>query len=208
MRTFKLIALTVLLLLAGTAGPLAAQARNAQDRDDACRNFVQSFYNWYTPVAMDDTAFPAAMGLTIQSQILSPDLARLLEEIGAAAINGGGEIFLGVDPIVNSQDLWKKFMVGDVTRKGDHCFAEVYGVSLEKKDRNPDVVAELIFQSGRWTFVNFHYPGYPVSSGNENLLSVLRRIQRSIQPQDSRPEGIHTAGIHTAAVARTRNPAQ
>jgi hypothetical protein len=189
MRTFKLIALTVPLLLAGTAEPLVAQASNAQDRDDACRTFVQSFYDWYTPVAMDDTAFPGAMNLAIQSQILSPDLARLLEEIGAAAISGGGEIFLGVDPFANSEDLWKKFRVGDVTRKGDHYFAEVYGVSSEKKDLNPDVVAELIFQSGRWIFVNFHYPGHPVSSGNENLLSVLRRIRRSMQPQYSRPEG-------------------
>ena len=66
--------------------------------------------------------------------------------------------------------------------------AEVYGVSPERKDLNPDVVAELVFQSGRWIFVNFHYPGYPVSSGQENLLSILRRIHRSMQPQYSRPE--------------------
>jgi hypothetical protein len=188
MRTFKLTAPMLLLLLAGTAGPLVAQGSNAEDRDDGCRSFVQSFYYWYTPIAMDDTAFPSAMDLTIQSQVLSPDLARLLEEIGAAAISGGGEIFLGVDPFTNSEDLWKKFIVGDVTRKGDHYFAEVYGMSPEKKHLNPDVVAELVFQSGRWIFVNFHYPGYPVSSGQENLLSVLRRIHRSMQPQYSLPE--------------------
>ena len=188
MRTFKLTALTVLPLLAGTAGPLVAQGSNPQDRDDACRSFVQSFYYWYAPIAMDDTAFPSAMDLAIQSQVLSPNLARLLEEIGAAAVSGGGEIFLGVDPFTNSEDLWKKFMVGDVTRQGDHCFAEVYGVSPEKKDLNPDVVAEVVFQSGRWIFVNFHYPGYPASSGQENLLSVLRRIHRSMQPQYSRLE--------------------
>jgi hypothetical protein len=74
-----------------------------------------------------------------------------------------------------------------VTRKGDHYLVEVYGVTPDKTDANPAVVAELVFQSGRWIFVNFHYPGNVVSSGNENMVSVLRRLRESIHGQDPQP---------------------
>jgi hypothetical protein len=189
LRTFKPVALTMLLLCAGISRPLSAQSSNAQASDEACRRFVQSFYDWYAPNALNDSPYGSSIDLLLQSRVLSPDLSRQLNEVTDAAGRSGGDTWLGVDPIVNSEDLWEKFIARNVTRKGERCFVEVYGVLVEKKDKNADIVTELVFQTGRWIFVNFHYPGYPVSSGNENLLSILRRLRRSIRGQDPQPRG-------------------
>jgi hypothetical protein len=187
MRIFNPVALTMLLLLAGIARPLFAQSSGAQPGDEACLSFVQSFYDWYAPIALEDPPYPSSIDLVLQSRVLSPDLARQLTQVTDAAGRSGGDIWINVDPIVNTEDLWKKFVARNVTRKGDHYLVEVYGVSPYKTDTNPDVVAELVFQSGRWIFVNFHYPGNVVSSGNENMLSVLRRLRESIHGQDPQP---------------------
>jgi hypothetical protein len=178
MPVFKLLALTVLLLLAGGTGSLSAQRGAAQPSDEECRNFVQSFYDWYAPNALNDPYY--AGEVLLKSEFLSLDLTRQLKEVDYVEERSGGDIWLSVDPIVNSEDLWEKFVARNVTRLGDHYLVEVYGVSSAAKDGNAAVVPELVFQSGRWTFVNFHYPGNLVSSGNENLLSVLRRLRRSI----------------------------
>jgi hypothetical protein len=175
---FKLLALTVLLLLAGGAGSLSAQRSGAQPSDEECRNFVQSFYDWYTPNALNDPYY--AGEILLKSEFLSPDLTRQLKEVDYVEERSGGDIWLSVDPIVNSEDLWEKFVARNVTHSAGHYLVEVYGVSSEKKPASADVVAELVFQSGQWVFVNFHYPGNLASSGNENLLSVLRRLRRSI----------------------------
>jgi hypothetical protein len=187
MKVLKPVALTMLLLFAATARPLSAQSSGAHASDEACRNFVQSFYDWYTPIALEDPPYPSSIDLVLQSRVLSPDLARQLTQVINAAGRSGGDIWISVDPIVNTEDLWKKFAARNVTRKGDHYLVEVYGVTPDKTDANPAVVAELVFQSGRWIFVNFHYPGNVVSSGNENMVSVLRRLRESIHGQDPQP---------------------
>ncbi|HKV04479.1 MAG TPA: hypothetical protein VJO53_05145 [Candidatus Acidoferrales bacterium] len=189
MPNIKPVALATLLLLAGIVRPLSAQLSNLQASDEACRNFVQSFYDWYAPNLLDDSPYESAIDRVLESGLLSPDLARELKEVTDTEAKSGGDIWLGVDPIVHSEDLWEKFVARSVTRQGDHYFVEIHGVSSEKKDDSADVVAELVFQTGRWIFVNFHYPGYLESSGNENLLSVLRRLRRSIYEPDSPPKG-------------------
>jgi hypothetical protein len=55
---------------------------------------------------------------------------------------------------------------------------EVFGFWNGKKNAKPDVVPELVFEKGRWIFVNFHYDssGFPE---NENLVSVLQALKKS-----------------------------
>jgi hypothetical protein len=43
----------------------------------------------------------------------------------------------------------------------------------------PDVVAELTIKTGRWCFVNFHYPDNEAPV-NENLVRMLKSIEEEL----------------------------
>jgi hypothetical protein len=69
---------------------------------------------------------------------------------------------------------------------------DVYGVSDGRESDQPDVVPELVFQVRRWTFVNFHYPNRTHPSADENLVTMLKKIRKSIRqsPHSSaKPQG-------------------
>ena len=52
------------------------------------------------------------------------------------------------------------------------------GVVGGKKSAKPDVVPELVFESGHWIFINFHYDGAGIPV-NENLMSILQELKKS-----------------------------
>jgi hypothetical protein len=143
---------------------------------------------------LDNAVEPVLLNRALKSELLSSDLMQQLKGVSEAQTRSG-DVLLGFDPILNSQDPSDEYVTGDITRKGEHYLVEVYGISSGRKHEKPDVVPELVFQTGRWTFVNFHYPNRSDSPENENLLSILKAIQRTLKQKrtratDQQPEGL------------------
>jgi hypothetical protein len=108
-------------------------------------------------------------------------LAKGLEGDLAASKKSPGEIVgLDFDPFLNAQDIAERYLVGNVTSKGDHYWVEVFGVWNGQKNSNPDVVPEVAFENGHWIFTNFHY-GKTDIPVNENLVSILEVLQKDRQ---------------------------
>ncbi len=77
------------------------------------------------------------------------ELFRLLKEDAEAQDKVPGEIVgLDFDPILNSQDPSKRYVVGAITRKRDSYWAEVYSIRSGKKNKKRDVVAEVKLKMG------------------------------------------------------------
>jgi len=108
---------------------------------------------------------------------LDSELACALEADSAAQANALGEIVgLDFDPFLNTQDPYDRYAVGKVTRKGQRCLVDVYGVHSGKRSDRPDVVPELVRRHGSWVFMNFHYP-----RERTDLLSILKRLRQKRQ---------------------------
>ena len=176
-------ALAAFALLAYSPSLLSAQWVNAHEADESCKGFVQSFYDSYEPWFPNQLRRGSSMEPWTRHSdvfnVLDAELARQLREVFDAE-SKSGEILLDFDPILNSQHARDEYVAGKVSHKGDHCLVEVYGVSNGRENDQPDVVPELVFQVRRWTFVNFHYPNRTHPSSDENLLSMLKRIRKSI----------------------------
>lgn len=174
MKIFSKTSRWSFVLVLAMSCSLSAQKKESQDAQPSCRDFVQQFYNWYVrqPTwerALKDKRFAA-----------SAELLRLLIEDAAAQAKVTGEIVgLDFDPILNSQDPAKRYVVGKITPNGSRYWVEVYRVEAGVKDKKPSVVPEVMMQAGRWIFVNFHYKNDPKYPENENLLSILKGLREA-----------------------------
>ena len=71
-----------------------------------------------------------------------------------------------------------------VIRKTESYWAEVSCVFPGPNPDKSQIMPELIFQQGRWLFVNFHYH---FDSGDDNLLNILKKLRKDRQePRDHR----------------------
>jgi hypothetical protein len=166
------------LLFLGPLFGISAPGKSAQSPPNAersCRTFVRAFYTWYVPGhGVEDV-------LKSRRSALSPELLRMLkEDLDASARSRDEIVGLDFDPFLNAQDTAERYEVGKATAKGDSYWVEVYGIWSGKKSEKPDVVAEVAFREGHWSFVNFHY-GKTELPENENLLSVLKALKRERQ---------------------------
>lgn len=109
--------------------------------------------------------------LRLRPKLLNHELLTLLKDDSAAQANADEIVGLDFEPFFNSQDPSPKFIVQHVVINSGHCRAFVRGV--EQGVERERVEPELIQRSGKWIFVNFHYPDskYPV---DENLISILK----------------------------------
>jgi hypothetical protein len=187
---FKTLGLLSLAILAGASAPRCARATSTQDEAESCRSFVEQFYNLYEPLDPGQPLDSTSLGEAVQKKQVDPDLAGQLRAVLDAQAQSG-QTLLDFDPIINGRDPSDKYVAGSVMRKGEHYLVEVYGVSDDRrKHDNPDVIAELVFQVGRWTFVNCHYPNRSDSPASENLLSLLKSTRRSLgEKQHARSAG-------------------
>jgi len=161
----------------------SAQGQNLQGNEKSCRTFVQGFYNWYVLESRKESSgCTSDLALKYKSSVFSPELARKLREDSAAQAKAAGELVgLDFDPfLATNDDPYERYVVGKVSPKGEHYWAQIYGIHAGKKSKDPAVVPELALKNGRWTFVNFHYgkSEYPV---NENLLSILNVLKKDRQ---------------------------
>ena len=164
----------MIITVAITCLPLAAQTPAPKSDEASCHTFVQNFYDWYSA---HGTNFETAMKL--KQAVLSNDLKQaLLDDLAASRKSSDDIVGLDFDPFVNSQDPARHYRVSKTSVKEGTCRAEVHGVpSTADRRSKPDATAELRFETGAWKFVNFHY-GSENGPENENLMSILRQLKR------------------------------
>jgi len=156
---------------------IAPQSQATADDKTSCQAFVQQFYDWYIARANapSGASSPLETALKTRSDVFSPELCRQLKEDTAASAKSPGEIVgLDFDPILNTQEQVKRYVVKQVSNKGSLFLADVYAAEGGKKSAEPDVQPELSHSNGKWQFVNFHYK---VDKKSDDLLHILKLLR-------------------------------
>ena len=181
-KTLKSLAFATLLLLLATAAFPSPQLQPDTDLEKSCRIFVQSFYNWYLPKALDVNE-THAIDEALRSKVFSftPELFKLLKEDSEAQAQSPGKIVgLDFDPFLSTQDPSERFVVTDVGHKGGTYFVEVDGISSTGKKEK--VIAELVNKKNQWLFANFHYPKFEHASAKDaDLVTILKHLRETRQ---------------------------
>jgi len=183
---------SVLLVLPGS---LQAQtALSGPDALKSVRKFVQDFYGWYFPKALE---FQDSVDLALKDRayVFSPELFKeLKEDTDAKARSPGHEMYvLGSDPFFDTQEPLERYELRRITKRGHTYFVEVVGVypvrPFEGPGKTQEVIAEVERRSGHWVFTNFLSPSVDTQFGDTpNLLETLRsnRKDREREKQDTR----------------------
>jgi hypothetical protein len=164
----------ILAVLVFLAAPVMAQ--HPQSKDSPLE-FVQEFYNWYTPIASKDHKGPAfSIALKRKPSLFSSELIQALNEDATAQEKANGEI-VGIDwdPFLYGQDSGGRYVVGKMKQKGDRYFVDVNVILNAKKLSGPHVIAELMKVNGQWTFMNFRY------LDSADLLTNLKTLKKERQ---------------------------
>lgn len=149
----------------------------------AAKEFVDSFYSWYVPRALNaDTNTPWTLALAQRGTQFSRQLTRLLREDSEAQAKCGELVGLDFDPFLNTQDPEEHYDVGEVNHKRQSYWAGIYGVRDGKRFQTPALTVEFTESNGRWQFVNFHY-AYPAKT---DLISILKSRPPCSVPRTSR----------------------
>jgi hypothetical protein len=124
----------------------------------SAQQFVQSFYNWYVPIAVSPktTGLACEIALDKRPQAFSEKLYREMKKETTAQGTTSGRYGLGADPFLNSQDPAPRYTVGNVSRDGGHQNVEVYAV-YDGQRREFALKARVKQQNGHWVFTDFLY---------------------------------------------------
>jgi len=164
----KLLCCFVVLLT--TTCCVIARAQSGRGPFKSPQEFVQSFYNWYGPVALSGKNPPTWNSvLTLKKQEFSPLLIRLLKEDAMAQSKCSELISFDFDPFLNTQEPAERYEVIASSKQGRTFKVEVYAVRFGKRGEKPEVVVELAQQDGNFQIVNFLYP-----SNGTNLVAILK----------------------------------
>ncbi|HWX55478.1 MAG TPA: hypothetical protein VN176_12875 [Verrucomicrobiae bacterium] len=180
MRITTTLVFSSVLLFTASGGSLLGQTPSASDREQSCRKFVQTFYDWY----VSQEGRPSDIVRRYKPFAFSAELSRRLREDAEFKDKDktGDLVGLDFDPFVGGQDTCEPYSYRKVTLTGSKCWVEVYGSACEKRT-GPDVVPELVLMKGRWVFVNFHYPR---NGKNGNLLRDLKSLRKDRKAQPAK----------------------
>lgn len=179
-RRFPQLACRHVVAAAVLAGACSVSGRHAEPRTrdaaDTCRQFVQSFYDWYLPVAANDTPTPAwVTAVEERPAWFDPALSRALISDAEAQRTAVGEIVgLDTDPFLLSQDVDSRdrYVVIGATVKDDMCTVAVRRTG--ERIHPFSVHSVLRARNSRWAFVDFDYPDSP-----ESLVALLKQLAAS-----------------------------
>jgi hypothetical protein len=128
----------------------------AETQQTSARNFVQSFYDWYVPIAGAENNEPAcAIALQRRPESFSPVLSRAVEKELAAQAAAHEVLHLDFDPILNSQDPAPRFALTKVSHRADHDDIDLDAIYNDHREHA--VTARVKQQDGRWIFTDFLY---------------------------------------------------
>jgi hypothetical protein len=164
---------SILLVGALVPTPLPAQLQ-LRLAPDSARQVVQTFYNWYLPVATHPGKRDAFMtAATSGPSQFEPELVRWLRIDSTARARGQGEIDgLDWDPFLNSQDPCEKYTASAVRVDGSRYFVDVVGSGGCRSHTDADVVVELRATGGSFVIHEFRDP----RQRNEGLIPILKRL--------------------------------
>jgi hypothetical protein len=133
--------------------------RPASDTDSV-RNFVQNFYDWYVPFALDlHSDRPSELVVRKRPSDFSPTLIRELKEDSDAQSRVPDEIVgLDFDPFLAAQDPCERYEVVSVRKDKQSFFVSVRGTGGCESHGELDIDAEVVANNSNWLFTNFHYP--------------------------------------------------
>lgn len=178
MRLFYTRMCSSLALATAICSLLLAQAKGPHIACGSVRGFVEGFYSWYVPRALNqDTAAGWNETLRLIRRDISNQLAKLLAEDAAAQASCSDLVGLDFDPFLYTQEPAEKYDVGGVVPKGAGYQVKIYRVEGGTRAEKPDVVAEISQKDGHWVFVDFDYPG------GSDLLTVLKSRPRCTRPR-------------------------
>jgi hypothetical protein len=175
MNSFCKKAFSFLIILTGLFVCSFQGFAQAQGSPESVRKFVQEFYDWYNAISHKNNQLsPDQRAIREQAHIFSADLIEALNEDYRASVKHPEEIVgLDWDPFLCSQELEDRYEAGAVKKQGKNYLVEVYGVTAGKKNREPNVIAEVSRSKGHFIFVNFHSPH------GGDLLSDLKKLKES-----------------------------
>jgi len=138
----------------------------------AASDFVQRFYDWYTPLALKSGGTPSyIVALDKHGAQFDARLSRALRQDAEAQVQTTDDIVgLDFDPFLNAQDPDPKYVVGEATEHEGIYLVSVYGVRDGMPSQKPDVVAELKAAKGSFQFTNFRY------GADGDLLGILKQL--------------------------------
>lgn len=148
---------------------VAAQAEGSKEVSKSPREFVQEFYKWYVPEALNSKVTRAwDVALKRKSAAFSHELAQLLRKDSAAQAKCEELVGIDFDPFLNTQDPASGYEVGEIKHNDKHYRADIYSVESGKRSEKSRVTADIVESEGHWVFVNFFY------SDGDNLLKILK----------------------------------
>ena len=141
------------------------RSQTPPDDETSCRDFVQSFYDWYQNHSWQDV-------VKRKPPVLSTNLRRLLIKEEKEQESCGCIDHLDADPFLNSQDPEGRYVVTNVAIASGKCDARVEG--------SGQVRSELMKTEKGWVFVNFRYSFYSEDRHtkrlpDDDLLHMLSR---------------------------------
>lgn len=168
-------AIVLLLACALAMANCSAHGQGVSEAGEAsCRASVQNFYDWYVANVRDGRN-DWHIALKKRGRLFSRELSESLNKSDVESKVYGDPV-LDFDPILATQDMGDHYVARKVTVSNNHCHADIYGVWARPVPNNGhtlNVVPELVFQNGRWIFVDFHYPGSGTAP-SVDLLKILR----------------------------------
>lgn len=148
---------------------LAAQAEGSKEVSKSPREFVQEFYKWYMPKALNSKISRAwDVALKYKSVAFSHELAQLLREDSAAQAKCEELVGIDFDPFLNTQDPANGYEVSEIKQNDKHYRADIYSVESGKRSEKSRVSVDIVENEGHWVFVNFFY------SDGGDLLKILK----------------------------------
>jgi hypothetical protein len=164
------------LVLASFALPLSAQVQT--DSSQQVIAFVQHFYDWYLPIALDQQKHSAySLAITSKPTLFDATLLRALRDDAAAQTKAMGEIDgLDFDPFLNAQDPPAHYKAVRATGS----LVTVIGFDQQTTQPAVALLVEVRCNGNRCVLVNFHYPANG-STKQADLLAILRILHPSAQ---------------------------
>jgi hypothetical protein len=159
----------VLLALCLLSAP-AARADEAGQKQAS--KFVQTFYDWYVPIALKPGKVPASdVAIAKRGSVFDAPLLKALKADSEAARNSPGDIVgLDFDPFLSAQDPDDKYVLGGVTETDGVYRVDIYGVRKGKREAKPSVVAEVKPAKNSFVFTNFLY------GADGDLVAILKQL--------------------------------
>jgi hypothetical protein len=151
----------------------------ASENPESARRFVQDFYDWYAPAAVEASDHNKEFNWHSKAAEFDPTLLRALKEDEDAQAKANEIVGIDFDPFLSGQDPCAPYKARRVFQDGDHYLVAVDAECKNVTANKPTVTAEVVNRNGRWIFMNFYYPD--LKRAGSDLMSILKENRKARQ---------------------------